>query len=147
MKKLLLIPMLTLLFFLTSCNQEKDIDIELLSADLLKNAGFTDELSPADAATAEKLYEIDNAVNQYVYISSGATAEEIAVFEFETAADAKAAIPAAQERLAEQKSSYESYMPAEVQKLENAVLKQYGRYLIVCVADGTKAREIIHKYL
>lgn len=147
MKNLLLVPIVTLLFFLTACNQETELDIRMLSSDLYENLVFTDELTQIDEDTANKLYHIDNAVNQYVYISSGATAEEIAVFEFETKDAAAAALPAAQERIAFQKESYQSYMPKEVQKLENAVVKQTGRYLIVCVTDGNEAENIIQKYL
>ncbi len=146
MKKLLLLPAILLSLFFISCNQEKEIDINQLSSELLQNVTFEDELTQIDAATTAKLYHIENAVNQFVYISSGATAEEIAVFEFSSKDDAAKAVQAAQERLAGQKESYESYMPKEVQKLDNAVLKQTGRYLILCVADGTEAENIINKY-
>lgn len=146
MKKLLLLPLILLSLFFISCNQEKDIDIHQLSSELLQNVTFEDELTQIDAATAAKLYHIDNAVDQFVYVSSGATAEEIAVFEFASKEDAANAVQAAQERLSSQKDSYESYMPKEVQKLDSAVLKQTGRYLILCISDGTEAEKIINQY-
>ena len=49
-------------------------------------------------------------------------------------------------RIQEQKESFESYIPKEVKKLDNAVIKRSGKYLAVCVADGKEAGEILSKY-
>lgn len=147
MKNLIYILLITVPILLSACSQEKEIDINQLSSEILQNVNFSDELVPADAATIQKLYHIDNAVNQAVYLSSGATAEEIAVFEFETNDAAVAAMTEIQKRLENQKESYQSYMPKEIQKLENAIMKQSGRYVIFCVSEGTEAEKILNKYL
>lgn len=130
-------------------NGEKQDDSAVLNAaaeELLKNAGFEDELNPADKATVEKLYGIGNAKEAVVYLSSGATAEEIALFSFESEEDAKQAEELARARIQEQKESFESYIPKEVKKLDDAVIKRSGKYLAVCVADGKEAGEILSKY-
>lgn len=92
---------------------------------------------------AGMLYGIDAAVQSSVYISSGATAEEIAVFEFETEEDCKEAVSLAEQRIEDQKEAFASYVPKEVKRLDGAVVKQYGRFLAVCVCDdGRKAEEL-----
>jgi len=52
----------------------------------------------------------------------------------------------AKDRVASQKESCEIYMPSEVKKLDNAVVETYGRYLVVCISDGTGTNERIEKY-
>lgn len=146
MKKLFLLPVICLFFLTASCSSRKEIDLDALCDDLLQNAGITDELTPVDRAMGEKIYKIKNAEEQYIYISTGATAEEIAAFRFSSAADAEAALVRVRERLDFQLAGYESYVPEEVYRIKNAVIKQEDCYLVVCVADKTKAEEVLRKY-
>lgn len=110
----------------------------------LQKKGITAGLTLADEDMAGMLYGIDAAVQSSVYISSGATAEEIAVFEFETEEDCKEAVSLAEQRIEDQKEAFASYVPKEVKRLDGAVVKQYGRFLAVCVCDdGRKAEELL----
>lgn len=150
LKKILLvmlsITMFTALFGCSAQNDTMDIDIDKLSSELLENAEFEDELTALDDNTVKKLYNIDDYVKASVYISSGATAEEIAVFEFDSKDSAEDGLEKAQVRITEQKADFESYIPKEIQKLDNAVVEQAGKYLIVCISNGNKAESIITKY-
>lgn len=128
-------------------SQQKAISTKELSDSLLKNVTFQDELTLANKETVEKLYNIQDMVSSYVYISSGASAEEIAAFEFKNEKSAKQAITKVEARLSEQKDSFESYIPSELRKLENAVVKQAGCYLVVCVSDGEDAEKIIENHM
>lgn len=127
-------------------NTSVSVQLDAVAEELLEGAGFEDELNQADAATVEKLYGIANAKEAVVYISSGATAEEIGLFVFETEEEAEQAEELVQARLEEQRESFESYIPKEVQKLEHAVIRRSGCSLAVCVADGKQAEEILSKY-
>lgn len=129
-----------------AAEQGDNRDLDAAAEELLEQAGFTDELNQADAATVEKLYGVSNAKEAVVYISSGATAEEIALFSFETQEEAKQAEELAEARIREQRESFESYVPEEVKKLDNAVILQSGNEVAVCVADGKAAKEILSKY-
>lgn len=122
------------------------IDTKALAEDLLNNVAFVDDLYPAEEGVIKMLYNIEDYVSAYVYIGSGATAEEIAVFELADADSAAAALALVEERVATQTEDFESYVPAEVQRLENAVVKQYGNYVIMCVSEGDKAAEIVSEY-
>lgn len=149
MKKLIgSVVLLAAAFLLAACgNGKKDIDINALAEELLEKVEFVDELSQVDQETAERLYNIKDAVAQSVYIGSGATAEEIAVFELKDEAAAIDAKDAALQRMKEQKESFETYIPQEVEKLDQAIVKVSGKYLIVCVSNGNTANKIIESYV
>lgn len=122
----------------------KQADAGVIGKKLAEDLAFEDELTLADEDMAGMLYGIDAAVQSSVYISSGATAEEIAVFEFETEEDCKEAVSLAEQRIEDQKEAFASYVPKEVKRLDGAVVKQYGRFLAVCVCDdGRKAEELL----
>lgn len=144
--KLTLITLI-LLLTLSACSQkEVSINIKDLSDKLLQQVPFEDELVLMNKEKTTLLYNIENAANEYVYIGSGATAEEIAVFEFNNTQDAKNALQAAKNRISQQKTDYAAYNPKEIQKLDNAIVKNTGRYLIVCVSEGDTAKKIIGEY-
>lgn len=148
MKKIkLTLTTLILLLTLSACSQkEVSINIKDLSDKLLQQVTFEDELILINKEKTTLLYNIENATNEYVYIGSGATAEEIAVFEFNNTQDAKNALQAAENRISQQKADYSTYNPKEIQKLDNAIVKNTGRYLIVCVSEGDTAKKIIGEY-
>ena len=93
------------------------------------------------------LYGINDYAQAQVYISSGATAEEIAVFEFSDTNTATNGFQMAQNRLEEQKEDFESYIPKEIRKLDRAVVLKVGKYVVVCVSNGDTAEKIITQFL
>lgn len=132
-------------------NKEKDItiiDINKLADDIVQNIEFTDEMNKMDNETVEKLYDISNAISQIVYMSSGATAEEIAVFEFENKEECKIALEKANNRIEGQKQNFKDYMPKEMRKLEEAIIVSKNNYLIVCVTNSQEdVEKILNKYI
>lgn len=149
-KKILACLGLTLTMALVGCGsqaEEKTIDAEALAIELAEKVTYTDELNKIDSGVAGELYQINTAENAYVYVSSGATAEEVAVFEFADEEDAGEAVEAANTRIQEQKESFEMYAPEEVSRLDKAIVKQSGRYLMVCITEDTDTAEnIIEDY-
>lgn len=131
-------------------NKDKDItiDINKMSEDIMENIEFEDELNKMDKDTVSKLYDINNATSQLVYMSSGATAEEIAIFEFKDKEECKIALEKANKRIEEQKQNFKDYMPKEMKKLENAIIKNKNKYLIVCITNNQeKVEKILNKYI
>ena len=51
----------------------------------------------------------------------------------------------AQERIASQKEAFAAYIPKEVKKLDDAVVEQFGQYVVVCVSNSREAETIITK--
>lgn len=146
-KTVLIMALAALALLLCACGgAPKEIDAQALAQELAA-LPFEDELSPAPEGTAEHVYKIEGAEESYIYIGSGATAEEVAVFSFADEAGAKAALEALQTRVEAQKAAFESYVPAELQRLDNALLRQSGNCAVLCVAAGDQAEEIVSKYL
>ncbi|QUH30571.1 DUF4358 domain-containing protein [Vallitalea guaymasensis] len=145
----ILLTMTIGLFTLVGCGgKDKDItiDISALAGDLTSKIEFQDDLTKIEGNSIESIYQIDYAVSSEVYVSSGATAEEVAVFELKDETEADNAYKAAGERIDAQKQAFESYVPEEMEKLDNAVVKKVGKYVIVCVANDNTAEDIIGTY-
>lgn len=133
--------------------EEKDIDCDAMTKELVELIG---ELEPEDEMTllddelvrsnydtiSGELYE-----DAICYLSSGATANEVAVF---VCPDEEAAASVEQElskRVESRTKSYADYNPKEAKKLEKAIIAKNGRYAVLVVAgDEEAAAEIIRKY-
>jgi len=139
-----------LVFAFAGCGAKEnvEIDIDTLASDLVSGIVFDDEMSLIDDGMIPMIYNADVYDDAVLYMGSGATAEEIAVFECENETRAKGALDEAKSHIESQIISYEDYIPAEVQRLEQAVVRQAGRYVIVAVtADADAAEKIIDSHL
>lgn len=150
-KKVFTLFLMTLLLLFPSCASKtdapiNDFDLETVAAELAENDSFEEQLNRIDDKIAMKLYDINNASAVCLYAGSGATADELALFEFENEDDAKEAVKPAQARIDAQKESFAGYLPKEVTKLDNAVIKTYGNYLVICVCSDNSMKEIIADY-
>lgn len=123
------------------------IDAEQLSSRLRSEITFKDDLLRVETDLLNRFYPVldtDLIENAYVYKSaSGATAEEIAVFETKTTADVAAVKTAVERRVDDLLFNFEDYVPAEVQKIENAVIVTGGNIVVLVVADDHSAAQAI----
>lgn len=149
MKNGLIVLLTAVLILMSACSTQGkadlSVDLDEAAEELLESGVFEETLTLADEDIAKKLYSIENTVSFRLYVGSGATASELALLEFGSEEDAKAALPLAQERVASQKEDFAAYLPSEVKKLEEAVVEQYGRYVVVCVS-AEDAGQILFKY-
>lgn len=149
MKNIVIVLLAATLVLMSACSTrdkaDLNVDLDAAAEELLESGAFEETLTLANEEIAKKLYGIDNAVSFRLYAGSGATASELALLEFESEEDAESALPLARERVSSQKESFASYLPGEVKKLEDAVVEQYGRYVVVCVSAGD-AGQILSKY-
>lgn len=148
-KAITLVFILAVSAALAACGNgsSKEIDAQALANELMEKVEFVDELSPVKSEMVPKLYGIDNAQEAYVYMGSGATAEEVAVFKFASEQDAMDALAKIEQYIASRKDSFANYIPGEVARLDNAVIRQSGEYLALCVSEGSTASEIISRYM
>lgn len=138
---------LLLVLVASACGgKTQTIDVNQLADELLEKVDFEDELTELDSNMVAALYGVEGAEEQKVYISSGATSEEVAVFRFATEEDAQAGLDALQQRLDSRTEDFANYMPDEASRLENAVLQRSGCYVALCVSAGDEARQIIGEY-
>lgn len=146
MKKCLMVLVVMMLAFTGCGKQQKEINLDDLANELMESVEFDDELAQIDEQMISKIYGIDNAKKAIVYIGSGATAEEIALFEFESEADSKEGYKKVQERIEKQKEDYASYIPEEVARLEKAVEERCQNYVILCVSSDDSVKSIVKEY-
>lgn len=144
---LILSGMLLLLSACTPSTGEVEIDLDALADKLLESESFGEALNPVDDGIAEAIYNIEHASSARLYVGSGAVADELALFQFEDEAAAQDAVELAKARVENQRESFADYIPEEVPKLDNAVVKHFGRYLVVCIASDTKASDIISDFM
>lgn len=137
---------------LSSC-QKKDVVLDVTAvADALKaQMPFVDTLDAATDSGVERTYTALNAEDvkaKVVYTGSGATAEEIAVFEAvdkDAAARVKAAVD---KHIEETRESFTDYNPEELNKLKDPVVVTEGVYVILCVSDdNAKAKSCVDGFL
>lgn len=127
-----------------------DFSLEECSRTLLDSGAFSDLLSPIPNETAAMLYGFDAAKvsEMQVFCSTGATAEEIALFKAVDEAAAKEIKAAVEARIEAQKESYENYVPAEVPKLEKAIVLTGGLYVVYVTAnEPDSAEKILDNYI
>lgn len=110
---------------------------------LLDSGAFSENLEQLDQDVACMLYGIDESTvtGSAVYGSTGATAEEIAVFTLTDETAAQAAKTALETRVADQKTALESYLPAEIVKLDAAIIEQRGSSVLMVVAADAEAAQ------
>ena len=110
---------------------------------LLDSGAFSENLEQLDQDVACMLYGIDESTvtGSAVYGSTGATAEEIAVFTLTDETAAQAAKTALETRVSDQKTALESYLPAEIVKLDAAIIEQRGSSVLMVVAADAEAAQ------
>lgn len=150
MKKLFIgIVAAALTIAMMGCGGGKDVNVNELAQALNSQMTYKDQLSPIDLDTAQMFYSFSDAdiTEAVFYESTGATAEEIAVIKCGSKDGADKVMAALNTRVEEQKESYTDYVPAELEKLNAAVVVKSGNTAILSVSDTPdKAREIIESY-
>lgn len=149
MKKTLagLMALITIITALVSCGGGDDknfaMDGAAVAKALLDGIKFDDALAEVPHAAATAVYGVDSGINVTAYMGSGATAEQIAVFEAADDEAAKALTSAMEAYIDRQIESYKGYVPSEVPRLEDAIIRGKGKYVILCVTGDTETAEKI----
>ena len=120
------------------------VDTAALTTSLTSYISYDNELSELSEDDITNYVTVEDGVKGVMYMSSGSTAEEVAVFTAPDEATASTMKNNVQEFLNDQKTSFEDYIPEEAQRIDDAVLVVNGNYVILCVSgDSDKAQEII----
>ncbi|MBW7572759.1 DUF4358 domain-containing protein [Caproiciproducens faecalis] len=152
MKRAILVILAGALLFAAGCasGSSKTVNTEEAAKKLISSICFADQMSKIDSKTALQLYGLEESTvaKADVYESTGATAEEVAVFEAKDEASAAKVKEGAQKRIEDQRAGYTDYQPQEMKKLKSPVLVQSGKYVILCVSDDDAgAQKIIDELL
>ena len=151
MKRVLLCLAGTILALsLAACSgKSKDItvDVSALAEKLQAETVTTDTLAKTPDEQLASIYFFDMAkiAGAAAYASSGATACEVAVVECGDASYTGEVEKLFKNRAQYQSDLYKSYNAGEVTKLDAAIIKTAGKYVVFCVCDDTKKAEEILK--
>lgn len=158
MKKLtrvlaVLLTVVTVMSLLTACggssSASADVDIAALADELNNDTVTTDTLAETKSEMLSSIYSFADGqiVSSKVYMSSGATADEICVLECNSASDTSDVEKLLQARVKSQEDLYATYNAAESEKLKDAIVKSSGKYTVLVVCDDySKAKDILKKY-
>ena len=132
---------------LTACGggeaeTQQSYDPEAATQALLDSGAFSEQLESIDAGMAQNYFGLDAAPQEAaVYGSTGATAETAAVLVVDSEETASAAADNQEVWIEDQKAACEGYLPADIPKLDSAILDQAGNSVVLVVAgDYDKAQ-------
>lgn len=128
-------------------NGEGSVDLAEISDNLQNNIDFVETLNPVSERIISTLYGIEEgeAINGIVLTSSGATAEEIAIFEVETPEQAQAIKEKLYNRIEKKKGDFENYIPAEMSKLNAPCVAYKDNLVMMCLSDHNEDVEKLLK--
>ena len=126
--------------------KSQNVDVEALEKSLLNDIVYEDTLSKLSDEDISNYIDIPEGVTGVMYMGSGATAESVAVFTAPDEATADILEDNIELYLQDQESAVEDYKPEEAKRIDNAVLEQEGKYVVLCVSgESSKAESIIDK--
>lgn len=138
------------IFWSNGKNKNVQINIDELSDKIAQSGAFEDELIKADSEMVKKDYNFTNdEIKELVsFQGSGATSEEIVVLQVNDKSNLNTVKEKINTRIDERKEAFASYLPKEVFKIENNVLKIQGNYVILCISnDSKKVSDVINNYI
>lgn len=147
-----LLCMMALMFCLTGCGGGKEeitVDVAKLAEELQSSTVTSDTLTATAPEMLSSIYFVDaqQMSTGAAYMSSGATACEVAVIECKEASQTGDVKKLFETRVKNQSDLFASYNAGEVAKLDKAVIKTGGKYAVLVVCDDTaKAEEILKEY-
>ena len=122
---------------------EEKTNAAVLAEYLYDNITFQDEMTKVDQDLALSLYDLEQDVvtDAVVYMSTGATAEEIAVFTVDGDEEALLVASLIELRIEDQKKGFENYVPEELTKLDHAIVTQLDNAVVLIVCNNTEEAE------
>lgn len=151
-KHLILIVMaIAAMSILTACTDKSPKEVTANVDDLAKQLNdetvAPDQLAQVSPDIIESTYFVDmeQIEESSTYMGLGATGCEISVIKCKDAAYTAEAADLLKSRAKNQAELYATYNAEEAKKLENAIVKTSGNYVVLCVVDDTKKAETILK--
>lgn len=147
---ILIIIIVAVILFLQKNKENIQINIEGLAEEITKSNAFEDQLEKIDSEMTMQDYNFStDEVEQLVsYQGSGATSEEIVILQVKGKNNINSVKEKMNTRLSERKEAFESYLPEEVGKIDDSILRVEGNYIILCIAnDANTVNNVINEYI
>lgn len=153
MKKAICVMLAAMLLVLgTACEKQPETEVPFPAQEttqaLLESGAFSEQLEQLDLDIAVMLFWLGGDVSEYdgssVYYSSGATSEIAAVIRVQDEAKVPEVEQALKNWVESQIEAERDYRPAEVPKLEKAIIEsRAASVLLVVAADADKAVDAV----
>ncbi len=148
MKRIL--ALLLVAVILTACGKSavSSVNVDEFAKAISQSLNFDDELMPIDREMAFYIHDVEELVESVcVYLGSGATAEEVAVFKAKNQIAVKELKEEIAEYIEDKRKEYENYIPEEVARINKAVMVENGNLVVLCInQDNEKSRSFIENY-
>ena len=136
--------------FIQKNKKDIQINIQDLASRIVGSASFEDQLAQADSEMVMNDYTFtSDEINDLVsYQGSGATSEELVILQVKDKSKINSVKEKINTRLSERREAFGSYLPKEVGKIDNNILRVEGNYIILCIANDTNTvNKIINEYI
>ncbi len=147
---ILIIIVVAVILFLQRNKENIQINIEGLAEEISKSNAFEDQLEKIDSEMTMQDYNFstDEIAQLVSYQGSGASSEEIVILQVKDKNYINSVKEKINTRLSERREAFESYLPEEVGKIDNSILRVEGNYIILCVAnDANTVNNVINEYI
>ena len=149
---ILIILIIAIVFAIVFIPKNKDVQINIqdLASRIVESASFEDQLEQADSEMVMDDYNFSSdEINDLVsYQGSGATSEELVILQVKDKSKINSVKEKINTRLSERRGAFESYLPKEVGKIDNNILREEGNYIILCIANDTNTvNKILNEYI
>ena len=127
---------------LTACGAKKELPpVGEMVDTLQEQVTFTDEIISKEKEETIRFYNMDSELvtDAAALVGSGATAEMLSVWQAQDEKGAAQIAQTLQDFNADWKEGYADYKPEEVPKLETAIVRQQGTYVIYAVTAQNDA--------
>ncbi len=142
---LILVSLLTL--SLTACGSsasDKNPAVADISSAILSSISVGETVALTDNTLPKQYLDLDvSKVAEYAVniASSGALADEIAIFKATDKEAVSKIKEAINSRLSLVEEKFVDYVPAEMSKIENALILENGNYILLAIVEDTKTVE------
>ena len=128
----------------SSGSADPDVDVSKLCQDLEGTIDSEVSEVTSDVMASTYFFDMEKIEDSAAALNSGSSACEVVVLKCKDSSYVSEAEDLLKKRVESQSTLFASYNAPEVAKLDAAILKTKGNYVVFCVTDDTsKANEII----
>lgn len=143
-----LLLVLVSVFGLAACGkkeeEKKTLDPQAAFQALLTQLEYDTELKDVGDSGAMYFPDLPEGATVKMYAGSGYYADKVALITVAQESDVDAAMNSVKTHVQQLRSQFQSYIPEEVPKIDNAVIWQQGTSIILCISpDYQKAQSVI----
>jgi hypothetical protein len=129
----------------TSKGQDGTLDVDAIAQTAIEKISFDTELAKMEDSVVESMITKASEDTQIdLYMGEGTCADELLFITVADESDLDGEVEALKNHLSEMQQSFQDYLPKEAKKIDDAVILQWGRYVVACVSgDKDNAKKVL----